>query len=95
MTEFYVIAQVTTKPEHDAFVAQELHKLAAASQAEDGCVEYKLCQNAQVDCDWLIYEIWQSEAHWRTHLEQPPLLHFKETILPNRAKLTATKLSTV
>ncbi|MFL2785894.1 MAG: putative quinol monooxygenase [Paracoccaceae bacterium] len=93
MTQFIVLAHVETPPDRIPEIESELKALATATRNEPGCLTYQICRDIEAsEGKWLIYEIWQSESHWRTHLETPHLLHFKKVVLPPTGELRAVKL---
>lgn len=93
MPAFVVIAQIETAAENASDMAAEIAVLSVATRAELGCQHYQVCRDVESVGVWLIYEIWQSEAHWRAHLETPHLLRFKTEVVSKLGVLTAKKLA--
>ena len=48
------------KPEHVEQVKSELLKLSAASQADQGCIQYILHQDNANVTGFIVYEIWEN-----------------------------------
>ncbi len=95
MTVFVVVAEVEAGDGHEETMAAELDVLAKASRAEAGCVQYSLCEEEGALGTWLIYEVWQSEMHWRQHLETDVFRAFKFDVLPSIGRLSARKFRLV
>ncbi|SMP23501.1 putative quinol monooxygenase [Shimia sagamensis] len=95
MTVFVVVAEVEAGDGHEEAMAAELKLLTAASRAEAGCVQYSLCEEEGATGQWLIYEVWQSEMHWRQHLETDAFRAFKFDVVPSIGRLSARKFRPV
>ncbi len=89
---FVVVAHVQARLGHQDHMAAEINALAEASLLEEGCEVYKVCQEVDCDLTWLIYEVWQSEAHFRAHLKADALQKFKAMLTPEIGTLHADKL---
>jgi quinol monooxygenase YgiN len=95
MSQFTLMAHITAATKDDPILADEIATLAAATRREAGCLRYQVCRDVSDASCWLIYEVWDSLAHWQAHLETAHLLHFKESILPAHGTLTVDKYPSI
>jgi len=72
-----IVATIKAKPEHVERVKSELLKLTAASQADQGCIQYDLHQdNANLD-GFIVYEVWENNESLQQHVQSP---HFQNYV---------------
>lgn len=69
MAQLRVVAQLTTKPGSEAIIREALAKLAAATQAHRGCVEFKLYESATAPGTFVTVETWESQDDHGAHME--------------------------
>ncbi|MDR0933436.1 MAG: antibiotic biosynthesis monooxygenase [Victivallales bacterium] len=70
--------------------------------AEDGCIRYEACVDADVNIGAAadpnavtILETWKSSAHLKTHLESKHMALYREAIKPLRQSSTVTVVKPV
>ena len=71
-----LIALLTSKDDAVATLQMELKKLAAASRAEDGCLQYDLNQCHEPGNQFAIVELWKSQEALDTHRSTPHYKYF-------------------
>ena len=91
MTDFVVVARVVAEPGHEANVSAEIRKLIGPTRQEVGCLSYDIYPHAQDAQTSLIYEVWESCAHWRAHVATDHLQAFKKNVITNHATMTVDK----
>ena len=64
---------------HDEAVAAAL-AMAAATQQEEGCIEYQFYEDLSEPNTFLIFERWESDAHLAAHFQTPHMATFREII---------------
>ena len=71
-----VVATITVKPEHVEQIKSELLKLTAASQTDQGCIQYTLHQDNANSHVFIVYEIWENKERLQEHAESPHFQHY-------------------
>jgi len=62
-----VVAHITAKPSSVAEVHNALLKSVDATQAEDGCLHYRLYENMDTQGHWTMLELWHDEDALTQH----------------------------
>ncbi|MGP4952538.1 putative quinol monooxygenase [Psychrobacter sp. T6-1] len=62
-----LVANITAKPEHAESLKSELLKLAKASQAEQGAMQYNIHQDNDNPNHFITYEVWESQELMEQH----------------------------
>lgn len=68
MSQIRVVAHLRAKADQIDALRSILAGLVAPTQAEEGCIAYDLCQNADDPADFTFVEAWTSRAALETHL---------------------------
>ncbi|MBU2704745.1 antibiotic biosynthesis monooxygenase [Zooshikella marina] len=89
MKNIIVIAKVESLPEHLEYIQSELLKLVTASRQDTGVIKYDLHQNINNPCQFVFYEIWESEALLEEHEKQE---HLKAFIKNTEQKLKSIEI---
>lgn len=71
-----LIALLTSKDDAVATLQMELKKLAAASRAEEGCLQYDLNQCLEPKNQFAIVELWESQEALDKHRLTPHYKYF-------------------
>ena len=71
-----LIALLTSKDDAVATLQMELKKLAAASRAEDGCLQYDLNHCLEPNNQFAIVELWESQEASEKHRLTPHYKYF-------------------
>lgn len=71
-----IVATIQAKPEHGEQVKSELLTLTAASQADQGCLQYTLHQDNAKATGFIVYEIWESHESLQQHVQSPHFQHY-------------------
>jgi quinol monooxygenase YgiN len=90
MAELTIIADVRAAPGQDAAVRTALLDLATQTRAEAGCIRYDIHQDTETPAHFLIYETWESRAHWQDHITSA---HFVAHTQATALIIAATTLS--
>jgi quinol monooxygenase YgiN len=69
-----VIAITTAEPGKEEALGAAQEKLVAETLIEDGCPRYELHQSLDDDRVRIFVETWESETHWRAHMEGAAML---------------------
>lgn len=72
-----IVATIKAKPEHAEQVKSELLTLTAASQADQGCIQYILHQDNTNVTGFIVYEIWDSNESLQQHVQSS---HFQNYV---------------
>jgi len=72
-----VVATITVKPEHVEQIKSELLKLTAASQTDQGCIQYTLHQDNANSHVFIVYEIWENKERLQEHVQSA---HFQDYV---------------
>ncbi len=68
MSDLYVSASITAKPESIELVKAELLKFISPTLAETGCIRYDLHQDREILAHFVFYETWTSKQALDQHL---------------------------
>lgn len=79
MPPYALIAYLSVDPSHRAAFLAAAQQLVDCSRKDAGCVQYDLHQETGNPGAFVIYEVWQSEALWRDHINADHIAAFKET----------------
>lgn len=55
---------------------ERLSSVVSRAQSEEGCLEFRLHENADDPGTFVLYEVWRTERDARRHLEQPAMQDF-------------------
>ena len=83
----YVIARAEIQAGKFEEYMKALEKLVPAVRSEEGCVGYEPCTDLKVEGEErfvTIIEMWESEAHWRRHMETAHMAEFRAVGRPLR-----------
>ena len=83
----YVIARAEIKAGKLEEYMKALEKLVPAVRSEEGCIGYEPCGDLKVEGEErfvTIIEMWESEAHWRRHMETAHMAEFRAVGKPLR-----------
>lgn len=72
-----VIAITTAEPGKEEALGAAQEKLVAETLIEDGCPRYELHQSPDDDRVRIFVETWESETHWRAHMEGAAMQRFQ------------------
>ncbi|MGB1253969.1 MAG: putative quinol monooxygenase [Candidatus Promineifilaceae bacterium] len=64
---------------HDQAVAIAL-EMAAATQQEEGCIEYQFYEDLSEPNTFLIFERWESDEHLAAHFNTPHMVTFRKAL---------------
>ena len=95
MGRLIVIAEVAAPRTKERQIETALVDLAEQTRSEIGCAQYQLCRELSEEPRWAIYEVWQSEEHWRSHLRVDHLLEFKDLLCAIGGTLIAHKFASL
>lgn len=62
-----VISHIRARRGYEAIVRDTLKKLIAPARAEEGCLDYKLYESATEATLFVLYQVWASEKHLKSH----------------------------
>ncbi|WP_367111421.1 putative quinol monooxygenase [uncultured Psychrobacter sp.] len=62
-----LVANINAKPEHAEALKSELLKLAKASQAEQGAIQYNIHQDNDNPNNFITYEVWENQELMEQH----------------------------
>ena len=71
-----VVATIKAKPEHAEQIKSELLKLTAASQTDQGCIQYTLHQDNANPNGFIFYEIWENNEALQQHVQSSHFQHY-------------------
>ncbi|WP_055444810.1 putative quinol monooxygenase [Lacinutrix himadriensis] len=71
-----IVARITAKEEHTAFVKAELLKLLDVTRAEEGNISYDLHQDNENPNVFLFHEKWVNRELWQKHMANKYLAHY-------------------
>lgn len=77
MSHYSLIAYLSVDPSHLAAFLTAARHLVTCSRQEAGCIQYDLKQETGEAAAFVIYEVWESEASWRTHIDANHIAAFK------------------
>ena len=72
-----IVATIKAKPEHAEQIKSELLKLTAASQTDQGCIQYTLHQDNANSHVFIVYEIWENKERLQEHVQSA---HFQDYV---------------
>lgn len=78
----YVVTYVDVYPDFAAKTSEALTQVVAASKKDAGFVRYEFMRDVTRSNHFAIVEVWQSRQAYETHLTQPHVKKFRETIQP-------------
>ena len=68
MSDLYVSASITAKPDSIELVKAELLKFISPTRAESGCLRYDLHQDRENPAHFVFYETWTNKEALDEHL---------------------------
>ncbi|MEO1858145.1 MAG: putative quinol monooxygenase [Rubritalea sp.] len=68
MSDLYVSASITAKPDSIELVKAELLKFISPTRVETGCIRYDLHQDREKPSHFVFYETWTSKDALDQHL---------------------------
>jgi quinol monooxygenase YgiN len=71
-----VVGKIKTDADKRAQLIEVCEAVAAASRAEDGCVDYRLYADTEADTDFVIVEEWESDEALKRHFTAPHVAAF-------------------
>jgi quinol monooxygenase YgiN len=77
---FSVIASFAVAPESIDFFQENLKKLAASTQQEQGCLEYEVHKNSEVEGGYFIVEKYVTYEDYMLHRESAHILEFRAAV---------------
>lgn len=75
-----VLMQV--KPEHRQDFLSFMDTSITVSNAFDGCLKYQLYQDTHADDTFLLYEEWETRAHFDAYLESDHMAESRTALFP-------------
>lgn len=90
-----IVANIFAVPEKRELVKQELEKLIAPTQAEEGCIQYDLHQDNEDANHFLFFEQWESRDLWQAHMKNDHLAAFLNSTEGAVANLQIFEMSKV
>jgi quinol monooxygenase YgiN len=77
MSDTYtVIVILESKPGKEAELKAALMEGVELSRREEGCIEYRLCQDSENPSQFGLYEKWKSKALHQVHCSKPYITEF-------------------
>ena len=77
----YVVARMELNENCQEKMLSVISKLVPVVRAEEGCLLYTPCLDADGSKDFLtIVESWESEAHLKAHLASPHMAEYREAV---------------
>jgi quinol monooxygenase YgiN len=67
-------------PEHEAEAWNAARQMMTDSEAEAGCVQYRIYKNPDVPGEFFIFEVWESEAALSAHFQTPHMAAFNSVL---------------
>jgi quinol monooxygenase YgiN len=77
-----VVGRVKTDGERRAELIRIAQAVAAASRAEEGCISYRVCEDTELENEFVFVEEWADEAALQRHFGAPHIAEFMRAI-PN------------
>lgn len=77
-----VVARLTTDAERRAALIDAGETVAAASRAEDGCLNYRIFQATDDENAFVIVEEWADDAALQAHFKTPHIAAFMPRLGP-------------
>jgi quinol monooxygenase YgiN len=72
-----IIAITTARPGREVVLGAAQEKLVDETLIEDGCLRYELHQSLDDGRIRIFVETWESEAHWRAHMDGAAMQRFQ------------------
>lgn len=85
-----LVANINAKPEHAEHLKSELLKLAKASQAEQGAMQYNIHQDNDNPNNFITYEVWESHELMEQHGQSE---HFQNFVKVTKDMIDDTKMT--
>ena len=85
-----LVATIKAKPEHAEDVKSELLKLAKASQAEQGAIQYNIHQDNDNPNDFITYEVWENQELMEQHGQSE---HFQNFVKVTKDMIDNSKMT--
>ena len=77
---YVIVAPIQIKPGYkDQFIEAVVEDARSSVNNEPGCLRFDVIQDANDPNRIWLYEVYQNEAAFQTHLQAPHLLKFRET----------------
>lgn len=77
-----VVGRVSTDAERRAELIRAGQAVAATSRGEDGCLNYRLYEDTEVENDFVFVEEWESDEALKAHFAAPHVAEFMGAITP-------------
>ena len=90
-----IVATILANKEHTTFLKSELIKLVELTRAEDGCINYTLNQDNENQNLFLIYENWESKAHWEKHIQSDHIKSYRAATENAIAEFLINEMTTI
>jgi len=75
-----IAGTVPIHPERHAEAVQVALRMAAATEAEAGCISYRLYSDVGDPNTWLIFEQWENEEALLRHFQTPHMAEFRRQL---------------
>ena len=75
-----VVARAHTDAERRADLIGIGQRVASASRAEPGCIQYQVCQDSEDENAFVFVEEWESEEALQQHFRSPHIAEFMAAI---------------
>lgn len=82
MTQIAVSAFLTVKPGFESDAEQVLLEVLKHSREEEGCLQYNLHTSLDDPKQFMLYELWKSQADIDQHGQTPHYLAYRKNIEP-------------
>jgi autoinducer 2-degrading protein len=94
---FSIFVTINVQAEHiEAFKEASLGDAHGSTRDEPGCFRFDINQDAEIPSRFYLYEVYQDEAAFQAHREQPHFLAWRERTAPwLDGELTKKVMSTV
>jgi len=76
-----VVGRVSTDPEKRARLIEVAHRVASASRAEGGCVDYRVFEDTERPNQFVFVEEWEDEEALQQHFRTSHIAAFMQAIL--------------
>jgi len=75
-----VVGRVRTDPDRREALVRVGQTVAAASRAEEGCINYRLYEDTEVENEFVFVEEWESEEALQQHFATAHIRDFMQAI---------------
>jgi quinol monooxygenase YgiN len=75
-----VVGRVRTDADKRAELVRIGQAVAAVSRAEAGCISYRLCEDTEIENEFVFVEEWDSSQALRRHFATPHVAEFMQAI---------------